>query len=172
MEYFWRVELEDGSTLQQFDADGEEILFSSVDLTRVRVAAWVPIRHLTGEETVGGRRRRDVESDLGYSVEGLVDAPGWSVRVEPGQEPILRRRHEVKGDQDTLTGYVIGVRDEEGVLGEHYINPDPPAGHPSSGTLVYERANARTRSTLRPSRAARGVELSEHFPAADPEDDD
>lgn len=111
-EYFWRLELDDGSTVQQFDADGAEVPFGSVDLTRVRRASWVPIRPLTGRKT-------------------------HTVILEPGQTPILRRRHRVIGDRDTVIMYILGARDEEGVLGESHINPT--AAETTGGVLRYTR---------------------------------
>lgn len=106
-EYFWRLELDDCSTVQQYDADGAEIPFGSVDLTRVRRASWVPIRHLKGE---------------------VAKSATFTVLLEFGQTPIVRRRHRVKGDQDTVTEYLLGVRDEEGDCVLHIDPAESGAG--------------------------------------------
>jgi hypothetical protein len=87
-DYTWRLELDDGSVVEQYDELGEEVLFGSVDLTRVREASWVPTSRLIGEAT-------------------------FTVLVEPGQTPILFRRHRVKGDSDTVVMYGLGVREGE-----------------------------------------------------------
>lgn len=117
--YTWRLTLDDGSVIEQYDELGEEVLFGSVDLTRVRSASWVPIRHLKGE----------VADSATY----------FTVLVGPGQTPILRRRHRVIGDRDTVIMYILGVRDEEGVLGEHHIDPEPAPAVLRGGVLRYER---------------------------------
>ena len=111
--YTWRLTLDDGSIVEQYDEMGEEVLFGSVDLTRVRSASWVPIRHLTGEKKT------------------------HTLRLDPGQTPILRRRHRVIGDRDTVISYILGARDEEGVLGESHINPE--AAETIGGVLHYTR---------------------------------
>ena len=110
--YTWRLTLDDGSVVSQYDEMGEEVLFGSVDLTRVREASWVPIRHLTGRKT-------------------------HTVELDPGQTPILRRRHRVTGNRDTVIMYILGARDEEGVLGESHINPT--AAETIGGVLHYTR---------------------------------
>ena len=90
--YTWRLTLDDGSVVEQYDEMGEEVLFGSVDLTRVREASWVPTSVLVGD---------------------VAESATFTVRVEPGQTPILARRHRVKGDSDTVVMYLLGVREGE-----------------------------------------------------------
>lgn len=91
-QYTWRLTLDDGSVVEQYDEMGEEVLFGSVDLARVREASWVPTSALKGD---------------------VADSATFSTTVEPGQTPILARRHRVKGDSDTVVSYLLGVREGE-----------------------------------------------------------
>jgi hypothetical protein len=107
-EYTWRLELDDGSVVEQYDEMGVEVLFSSVDLARVRKASWVPTSRLIGE---GVLDRPSVTKPFTSSV--CESAQVFTVLVEPGQTPILFRRHRVKGDSDTVVMYGLGVREGE-----------------------------------------------------------
>jgi hypothetical protein len=100
-DYTWRLTLDDDSVVEQYDDLGEEVLFGSVDLTRVREASWVPVV----------LDRPSVAKPFTSSV--CESAQAFTVLVEPGQTPILFRRHRVKGDSDTVVMYGLGVREGE-----------------------------------------------------------
>jgi hypothetical protein len=105
-DYTWHLTLDDGSVVEQYDDLGEEVLFDSVDLTRVRKASWVPTSCLRGELA----QDRKLTSGLAMPV---LSGQAFTVLVEPGQTPILFRRHRVKGDSDTVVMYGLGVREGE-----------------------------------------------------------
>lgn len=122
LDYTWHLTLDDGSVVEQYDDLGEEVLFDSVDLARVRKASWVPTSCLRGEVVLD---RPSVAKPFTSSVcESAQSATcacavshavshATSVLVEPGQTPILFRRHRVKGDSDTVVMYGLGVREGE-----------------------------------------------------------
>lgn len=86
-EYVWRVKLDDGSEVHQYDSEGDEILYGSIDPARIREASWLP--------------RGD-------------GVPEYTVVVEEAQSLILLRRHQVQpGQGDRIAFYLLGWREGE-----------------------------------------------------------
>ena len=117
LEYLWRLTLDDGSVVEQYDQAGDEVLFGSVDLSRVREASWVPKRCLIG----------------GFA----NSATSFTVALEPGQVPIVLRRHQVNAQGDRVIFYLLGYREGDA---EHVMFIAP-----GTGALLAQGSTTRVR---------------------------